>query len=134
MLATYIMASADVLRIKALVRDPIDEDRDESPAQSGEGEEGFASLFYKSCMEFFQDLYNESSRYSSLSQQEQFRLKEDLGRLFLWGDGFGDRSLDRILGQSLDLRNTVLGFIVGIAEVLTGSESSARASCDALGT
>lgn len=128
------MASADVVNTKALVRDRIDEVTDESPAQSGEGEEGFASLFYDSCMKFFQDLYNESCRSSSLSQQEQFRLKEDLGRFFLWGDGFGNRMLDRILGRSPNLRNTVLGFIVGIAEVLTGSESSARASCDALGT
>lgn len=116
------MATEDVLNTNALVRDWIDENTDGCAGQSGESEEGFASIFYESCMKLFQQLYKESCRTSSLSQQEQHRLKEDLGRLFLWGDGFGDRMLDQILGQSLELRNTVLGFISGIGKVLTGSK------------
>jgi len=105
----------------------IDETTDGYAGQSGESEEGFASSLYKSCMKVFQELYKQACRSSSLSPQEQHRLKEDLGKLFLWGDGFGYKMLDRILEQSLDLRDTVLGFIAGIGKALTGSTLSVRA-------
>lgn len=107
--------------------DRIDDITERRADQSGDGEEGLAGLLYEGCMDLFKELYEQSSRSSSpLSRKERRILKESLGRLFLWGDGFRDKMLDRILAQSLDLSNTVLGFIVGIGKVLTSSESSAR--------
>ncbi len=104
--------------------DRINENTEGCADQVGDRDERLAELLYEGCVDLFKELYELSSRSPSpLSEKERRHLNEDLGRLFLWGDGFGDKMLDQILGQSLDLRNTVLGFISGIGKVLTGSES-----------
>ncbi len=117
------MATADVNSTKAFVREWIDGNTTWSTNRSGNDDVGFAGLLYDSCLDLFKELYTESCRSSFLSKDEQQQLKEELGRLFLWGDAFGDGKLDRILVQSSDLRNTILEFISGIGKVLTGSKS-----------
>jgi hypothetical protein len=115
--------------------DRINENTEGRADQVEDGEGRLVRLLYEGCIDLFQQLLEESSKSSCpLSEKERRHLKEDLGRLFLWGDGYGDKMLDRILEQSLDLRNTVLGFISGIGKVLTGSESSVGAWCDASDT
>ena len=46
----------------------------------------------------------------------QSALKEELGRLYLWGEAFENGKLDKALEQSEDLRDTVLEFLSAIGD------------------
>lgn len=50
-------------------------------------------------------------------------LREDLGRLFLWGESFGDGRLDDILADSDELRIAILELCTTIIKVLIEGES-----------
>jgi hypothetical protein len=50
-------------------------------------------------------------------------LREDLGRLFLWGESFGDGRLDDILADSDELRIAILELCTTISKVLIEGES-----------
>jgi hypothetical protein len=45
-------------------------------------------------------------------------LQDDLGRLFLWGESFGDGRLDDILADSAELRVAILELCTTISKVL----------------
>ena len=51
-------------------------------------------------------------------------LRQSLGNLFLWGDGFRDGVLENVLEESEDLKKTVLALFVGIAKLLIYSGSN----------
>lgn len=120
------MATTDVDSTKAVVREWIDRHTICLANESGNGDVGFAGLLYESCLGLFKDIYTQSRKSSVLSKDDQRQLKEELGRLFLWGDAFRDGKLDRVLVQWGDLRMTILEFISGIGKVLTSSESGLK--------
>lgn len=59
-----------------------------------------------------------------ISLDEQSVLREQLGKFYLWGEGFRGGSLDKAVDQSDDLRNTVLELICDIGMVLLCSKCS----------
>lgn len=50
-------------------------------------------------------------------------LKEELGKLYLWGEAFETGRLDRALGQSEDLRDLVLELLCAIGSTSTGGKT-----------
>lgn len=133
------MTAPEILSTKTAVQKWAEQTTDSDTGQSENGEESeddenFASFLYESCLNLFKELSKESSRLSAFSSTERRHLEESLGRLFLWGDGFGEGRLDRLLGQSIDLRDTILRFIAGIGRILTGSEFLGEVSCGASDT
>ena len=79
---------------------------DENPAGS-EDDQGFAGRLYQLSFRSLQDFYRqERDRGSSNSRSAV--LRECLGRLYLWGEPFGDGELDKALRQSNELRDNVL--------------------------
>jgi len=56
-------------------------------------------------------------------------LKESLGNLFLWGDGFRDGKMERVLDESDDLRETVMTSLVGIGRLLISSKTLDLSRC-----
>jgi hypothetical protein len=60
----------------------------------------------------------------TVSRKDIKTLKQSLGDLFLWGDGFRDGMLENVLEESDDLKETLVASLVGIARLLIYSESS----------
>lgn len=58
------------------------------------------------------------ARSSRLSRKSARSLKESLGNLFLWGDGFRNGLLEIILEQSDDLRRSVISLLVSVGTIL----------------
>ena len=75
-------------------------------------EDGFASRFYCTCLRDFQRLchYAHGSR--------SFLLKEELDKLYMWGESFGPGDLDKALEESEELRDNVLDLLVNLGELL----------------
>ena len=65
---------------------------------------------------------------SRASKKDARCLKELLGKLFLWGDGFGDGRLESVLDESDDLKESVMSQLTGIGNTLISSESYPRIS------
>jgi hypothetical protein len=94
--------------------------------EEGEGATtGFAWSLYDFNLNLLTKLIPIVSREISTSSHKEVKaLKQSLGNLFLWGDGFRDGRLQSILEESDDLKETVLSSLVGIGRLLISSESS----------
>lgn len=51
-------------------------------------------------------------------------LKQSLGDLFLWGDGFRDGRLEKVVEESEDLEKALVSSLVGLGKLLVSSEST----------
>lgn len=51
---------------------------------------------------------------------------DELGRLFLWGEGFRDGKLDLILESYPDLRSSIVRFLIALSKSLIKSKSEMR--------
>ena len=58
-----------------------------------------------------------------VSASHNTALKEQLGKFYLWGEGFRDGSLDRATDRSSDLRSIILELLHAIAKELLYSKS-----------
>lgn len=80
-------------------------------------DQGFATQLYHTCLGVFRDLYNEAKDYGS----ERIRLsslKDELAKLYLWGEDFGGAELDDVLEHSEDVRKIVLELLGDIGTTL----------------
>ena len=93
-------------------------------SQDDEAELTFAQELYDACLEFFTTAVQGISKLSNDNPKEYqlSTLKEELGKLYLWGTGFDNGKLGCILGQSDELRDDVLGLLSGISRLLLNSE------------
>ncbi len=86
-------------------------------------EEGFASRFYSTCLRGFQQLCRQEKKgYAPGSRS--YLLKEELGKLYLWGEGFAPGELDKALGESEEVRDNVLDLLVNLAELIIHGKAS----------
>jgi hypothetical protein len=58
------------------------------------------------------------------SRKDVKALKQSLGDLFLWGDGFRDGRLEKVVEESEDLEETLVSSLVGLGKLLVSSEST----------
>lgn len=88
---------------------------------SGPMDVGFVWTFHEECINMITKLLPLISTNPILRGQQEV-LREDVGRLFLWGESFRNGKLDMVLSQSEELRDTVLEFITAIGLLVTESE------------
>ena len=91
-------------------------------------EEGFVSQFYSACLREFQRSCRQEQ--NKLAHGSRFYvLKEELDKLYMWGESFGPGELDKALDDSEELRENVLDLLVNLGELLTcGKASRARSA------
>ena len=91
-------------------------------------EEGFVSRFYSTCLREFQRLCRQEQKgYAHGSRF--YLLKEELDKLYMWGESFGPGELDKALDESEELRDNVLDLLVNLGELLICGKASR--GCDA---
>ena len=89
-------------------------------------EDGFASQFYSTCLQGFQQLCRQEQVYAPGAQS--YLLKEELGKLYLWGEGFSPGNLDKALDEYEEIRDSVLGLLVNLAELVIRGKTSREPS------
>jgi hypothetical protein len=65
-----------------------------------------------------------SNDFHRISRTDVRNLKKSLGDLFLWGDGFRDGGLEKVVEESDDLEGTLVSSLVRIGRLLISSESN----------
>jgi len=98
-----------------------------------DGNTGFAWNLYDHVFKLLSALVPlASENVGWLSKKDTRCLKEFLGYLFLWGDGFRDGRLEIVLEESDDLKESVVGLLMTVGTVLISSKSATRASLQKL--
>ena len=82
-----------------------------------EHNQGLATRLYQLSRQGLQQLCRQEEYIPRLNLS-QSALKEELGRLYLWGEAFENGKLDKALEQSEDLRDTVLEFLCAIGDII----------------
>ena len=85
--------------------------------------QGLATRLYQLGRQGLQQLCRQNKNIPRLDSS-QSALREELGRLYLWGEAFENRHLDKALEQSEDLRDTVLEFLCAIGDSVTRGKCS----------
>ena len=80
-------------------------------------DQGFAARLYSLCLRLLRYVCRQEKNISS-ERHGVSSLKEELGKLYLWGEAFGNGKLDRALDYSDDVRNNVLDSLRDIAKLL----------------
>ena len=80
-------------------------------------EQGLATRLHLLCLDLLRCMYKRE-RNSTPPRSQAATLKRELGRLYLWGESFEPGHLDRVLEQSDGLRDTILGLLCAIGELL----------------
>ena len=80
-----------------------------------EYDQGLATRLYQLGRQGLQQLCRQEGYIPRLNSS-QSALREELGRLYLWGEAFENGKLDKALEQSEDLRDTVLEFLCAIGD------------------
>lgn len=83
-------------------------------------DQGFATRLYTLCLYLLRYLCRQEQNISSKSHHTS-ALKEELGRLYLWGEAFKDGKLDRALEYCDDVRGNVLDSFRDIGKLLLRS-------------
>jgi hypothetical protein len=84
---------------------------------------GFAWSLYDHIFKLFSKILPLAPNFSPhISKREVKALKESLGNLLLWGDGFRDGKLEMVLEESDELKETVIESLVAAGSVLISSE------------
>ena len=78
---------------------------------------GIAARLYSLCLHVLRQVCRQDERGSS-SGNSTSMLNEELGKLYLWGQAFGDGKLDRALEYSDEVRSSVLESLADIGRLL----------------
>ncbi len=103
---------------------------DGKPAE-GEDDQGFGARLYHLCLRALQEFYIQK-REKRTSRSRSAGLRECLGRLYLWGESFGNGELDRALEESDELRESVLERLSHIGKLLLRGKTHISCSCTGL--
>ena len=81
---------------------------------------GLATRFHKACLRVFKLFLQHLPVLSTfrMDADQTASAKEELGRLYLWGESFGDGCLDKALEQSDEIRDNVFELFRGIGGTL----------------
>ena len=82
-----------------------------------EHNQGLAIRLYQLSRQGLQQLCRQEEHIPRLNSS-QFALREELGKLYLWGEAFENGKLDKALEQSEDLSDTVLEFLCAIGNII----------------
>ena len=88
----------------------------------GEHDKGIATQLYISSQESFEELHRQC--YQKWSTRQSSNLREEITKLYLWGEAFRDGELDVALRQSHDARCTVLSILIDMGQsVMQGTRT-----------
>src|SRR5436190_3123981 len=87
---------------------------------------GLGEKLFSDCLGLFSALSQQQSMVARKTDKELFY--EELGRFYLWGEGFQDGKLDVILSSAPYLRTAVLKHMVTIGSLLLNSEPGTLSS------
>ena len=93
--------------------------------QNVEADECLTARFYACCLRVLQKILQQLSAIGTVELEKkaldtQVRmLHEELGRLYLCGDGFANGEIGQALDHAQDLRNNILEILCGIGSLLT---------------
>lgn len=76
-----------------------------------------AETLYTKCLDLF-TIVSKEPELSKFSQNDVEKLREQVAKLYLWGEGFQDGKLNLILKSSPSLRVTIVKFLVELAKAL----------------
>ena len=86
---------------------------------------GFAWILYDLDLKILTELVPVLlNAFLTSSRKDIKALKQALGDLFLWGDGFRDGRLEKVVEESEDLEETLVSSLVGLGKLLVSSEST----------
>ena len=84
---------------------------------NGENDLGLAARLYSLCLRVLRQICRQE-QYNSSSRNSISKPKEELGKLYLWGQAFRDGKLDRALEYSDEVRGNVLELLGHIGRLL----------------
>ena len=82
--------------------------------------DGLAMKLYCMCLDIIQGICQQRSSIRGPTEL----LREELGKLYLWGESFGPGQLDKALNHAEDLRTVVIKALQQIGKLLLYSEST----------
>ncbi len=117
-----VKAVSDANNEKNRTREWLDAHSDTSPDLAGglansEDDQGIAARLYSLCLRVLRQMCRQE-QYQSSSGNSISMLKEELGKLYLWGEAFRDGKLDRALEYSDEVRSNVLESLGDIGRLL----------------
>ena len=88
-------------------------------------EDGLAMKLYRLCLEVLRDICQQkiTLTWAKPSQGLTHVLKDELGKLYLWGEGFATGELDKALNHAEDLRRVVFKTLKQIGQPLLQCKS-----------
>ena len=95
---------------------------DDSDLPRDQEDGGLATKLYSACLEMLQSLCHPSPAQESL-QAHTHVLREELGKLFLWGESLRSGELDKALAFAEGLQEIVLRKFIEIGRLLLGKNS-----------
>ena len=95
-----------------------------------------ATQFHKACLRVFKLFLHYLPVLSTfrINADQTANAKEELGRLYLWGESFGNGGLEKALEQSDEIRDNVLKLLRGIGGTLLRGNIHLTSACNLLGT
>lgn len=84
------------------------------------GEAGTAGQLFKSCVDLFWLLIQRINPIEDIEQEQKSALRDELGRLYFWGEGFHPENgtLDEILRLSASLRDQTISLLMDVGSTL----------------
>ena len=94
-----------------------------------ENSDGLAARLYNQCRDALRDLCSQE-RGKQVEKEQSVLLKEELAKLYLWGQNFGHGELDAALGYSDDTLCAALHALANLGRaLLQGKVSTRRYEC-----
>ena len=90
-----------------------------------ENDQGIAARLYMTCLQVLRVICLKGTKSMPLESRLK-ALKEELGKLYLWGQPFRREELDYILEQSEDLRASVFALLSGIGTSILQGKTCGR--------
>ncbi|KAH0538687.1 hypothetical protein FGG08_004762 [Glutinoglossum americanum] len=80
-----------------------------------------AGRLFEGCLDLFSLIWERAKALDGLEGEQKVALREELGRFFLWGEGFDPShgKLDEALNVSKDLRTSTIDFLACVGKTLS---------------
>ncbi len=107
----------------AYVHEWVDSTSEQPAIDNSDADESLAARLYAGCITILRRLCSRiTNADASPSSLEPWVLGQELGRMYLWGEGLGNGKLDKALNDADELRENVLEVLVSIGMLLVRSK------------
>jgi len=107
----------------AYVREWVDSTSEQPAIDNSDADASLPARLYAGCITILRRLCSRvTNTDASQSSLEPWLLGQELGRIYLWGEGLENGKLDKALNDADDLRENVLEVLVSIGMLLVRSK------------